>query len=70
MKLHGHTKLREGKHKNQNHALIITCREAFQTVDMIQDNYMKERLERADRENYAEVVKVLLPESSFPDQGE
>ncbi|MBA0766216.1 hypothetical protein Gotri_015277 [Gossypium trilobum] len=41
MKLHGHTKLGEGKHKNQNHALVITCGEAFQTVDTIQDNCMK-----------------------------
>ncbi|MBA0649195.1 hypothetical protein Goklo_016784 [Gossypium klotzschianum] len=41
MKLHGHTKLGEGKHKNQNHALVITRGEAFQTVDTIQDNCMK-----------------------------
>ncbi|MBA0711872.1 hypothetical protein Golax_011004 [Gossypium laxum] len=41
MKLHGHTKLGEGKHKNQNHALVITREEAFQTVDTIQDNCMK-----------------------------
>ncbi|MBA0556871.1 hypothetical protein Golob_026940, partial [Gossypium lobatum] len=54
MKLHGHTKLEEGKHKNQNHALVITRGEAFQTVDTIQDNCM-ERLKRADQENYAEV---------------
>ncbi|PPD95554.1 hypothetical protein GOBAR_DD07405 [Gossypium barbadense] len=41
MKLHGHTKLGEEKHKNQNHALVITRGEAFQTVDTIQDNCMK-----------------------------
>ncbi|MBA0799016.1 hypothetical protein Gohar_009553 [Gossypium harknessii] len=41
MKLHGHTKLGEGKHKNQNHALVITRGEAFQTVDTIQENCMK-----------------------------
>ncbi|MBA0721795.1 hypothetical protein Golax_009299 [Gossypium laxum] len=48
IKLHRHTKLGEGKHKNQNHALIFTHGEAFQTVDTIQDNYMKKRLKRAN----------------------
>ncbi|PPR83036.1 hypothetical protein GOBAR_AA37679 [Gossypium barbadense] len=32
MKLHGHTKLGEGKHKNQNHALVITRGEAFKLL--------------------------------------
>ncbi|XXG90536.1 hypothetical protein AAC387_Pa12g2277 [Persea americana] len=32
----------EGKHENQNHAIIFTRGEALQTIDMNQDNYLEE----------------------------
>lgn len=55
----------EGKHGNQNNALIFIRGKTCQTIDTNQDNYMNKRLQRADLENYDQVVKVFSSKSSF-----
>ncbi|KAK3011390.1 hypothetical protein RJ639_012460, partial [Escallonia herrerae] len=44
IKLPGPPNIGEGKPENQNHAIIFTCGEALQAIDMNQENYMEEAL--------------------------
>ncbi|KAJ0244355.1 hypothetical protein HA466_0190010 [Hirschfeldia incana] len=44
IRLPGDPKLGEGKAENQNQAIVFTCGNAVQTIDMNQDNYFEEAL--------------------------
>ncbi|KAI3515449.1 hypothetical protein L1887_14345 [Cichorium endivia] len=62
IKLPGPVRIGEGKHENQNHAIIFTRGEAVQTINMNQENYFEEALKiRNLLEEYQQYFGIRKP---------